>query len=316
MTQDAPITDLDLLAYADGRLEPARARQVEAALADDPALRAKVDDFARQNAELAAQFDAYAQAPLPDRLATMLRTDPEPGRPDRRWATQAAAAAVVALAAGLGGWWLGSTTATDTATDAATDGVLATAAELHTAGPATERARDAAGRPSTAIRWFSEQVSLELAVPDLRDKGFALVDKRRVDFGGSKGVRLRYRAETGARFDVFLKSRWRRRGAPVSTTRRDGTALAHWLDGPLRVVVAGSSQRGPDVGTIARTLRARMRQNHAEDAPDLEPHGTDAPAQATATRSRDLEPASRPKSLLDMPATPNLLQPATDGGGR
>jgi len=313
MTQDAPITELDLLAYADGRLEPARARHVEAQLAADPALRAKVADFARQNAELAAQFNGYAEAPMPDRLADMVRPEADGPRPARRWIGQAAAAAVVALTAGTTGWWLGSTGATD----AATERVLATAAALHTGEPTAERRRVASG-PATdagseAIRWFSDQVSLELAVPDLRDKGFTLVAKDRVAFGDAKGVRLRYRAEDGARFDVFLKSRWRRRGRPVATTRRDGTALAHWLDGPLRVVVAGTADVGPDIGAIARTLRARLRRTNAGDAPDLEPYGSDPPGQATATRSPERDPATGSDTRLDVPATPDLFQPVTEG---
>jgi anti-sigma factor RsiW len=314
MTQDAPITELDLLAYADGRLEPQRARQVEAALAEDPALRAKVDDFARQNAELAAQFDAYAEAPLPDRTADMLRSEPRtPGSP-RRWIGQAAAAAVVALVAGAGGWWLGNGGAKD---DARAQ-FLTTVAELRARTSDTAEGGDAkrvaAGQSRQAIRWFSEQVSLELAVPDLQDKGFALVDKRRVELGASRGVRLRYRAEDGSSFDVFLKSRWRRREEAVSTMHRDNTALAHWLEGPLSVVVAAPSNNGTDVGAIARTLRERMRRTNKDSAPDLEPHGTDAPAQATATRSRELKPTSRPDRMLDAPASPDLLQPATDGG--
>lgn len=309
MTHSTDITDLDLLAYADGRLEPARARRVESALAEDPALRAKIDDFARQNAELAAQFDAYAEAPLPDRFANMLRTEPAAGRAPRRWVGQAAAAATVALAAGASGWWLGSTAAPDRSADR----ILASAAELH-AAEAPTAPQEAAGQPTKAIPWISDQVSLEVGVPDLRDKGFTLIDKRRVNLGGGKGVRLRYRTENGTSFDVFLKTRWRERGGRVSTTQRDGTALAHWLDGPLRVVVAAPSAGGPEIEAIARTLRERMRRDHREDAPELEPYGGDTPAQTTATRSPEVEPTSRSgDNRLDAPAAPDLLQPVTEG---
>lgn len=308
MTDNAPITELDLLAYADGRLEPGRARQVEAALAADPALRAKVADFTRQNAELSAQYDAYAEAPLPERLARVLNRRPGPRRRVGPWIRQAAALIAVAVAAGGGGWWLGSTGATESAQGR----VLETAAALHAGNTRDPTSRAAAERgDGRGVQWFSERVSLELAVPDLRDKGFALVDKQRVELGASEGVRLRYASQGGRPVDVFLKSRWEQHDAPMATTRRGDTVLAHWLDGPLQVVVAGHADGRSDVARVARTLQARLHRDNAGEAPDLEPHGTETPGKATATRA----PEPDPLNSLDLaPSQPDLLQPATNGG--
>ena len=316
MTQHDGISELDLLAYADGRLEPARAREVEAALAADPALGAKVADFARQNDELAAQYGAYAEAPLPERLARVLSGPAERPRPTARRRTLARAAAllVVALGAGAGGWSLGRMDAR--APGGADGAVLASAAALHESGAGGAGARrtaadrtERADRSARPLDWFAERIALELTLPDLRDRGFALVAKRRVRLAGSQGVRLRYSAADGTALDVFLKSRWNRRTSPVATRRRGDVALAHWMDGPLSVVVAGDGDARGTVAEFANTLRARLRARHGNPAgstPDLEPHGPDTPGRETVTRAPEVRPPVR-----RAPAGTDLLRPAT-----
>lgn len=312
MTDDSGLTELDLLAYADGRLEPARARQVEAALAADPELRAKVADFARQNRELAAQFDAYAQAPLPERLARVLAQGGD--RPDRRHLrrtlARAAAVALLALSAGAGGWTLGKLDARRTAMEGGAE-VLAGAAALHERDRRSAAAaeRRTSGQPLT---WFADRIALELQLPDLRDQGFTLVNKQRVELAGAQGVRLRYSAPGGRDLDVFLKSRWQERPSPLATRERGDVALAHWMDGPLRVVVAGDGDSQATVRRLATALRARLSARHGEGrgtSPELEPHGTDPAARETATRSPRVRP---PTEAPGGAAATDLLRPATE----
>jgi anti-sigma factor RsiW len=313
MTDDSGITELDLLAYADGRLEPARAQQVEAALAADPELRAKVADFAAQNRELAAQFDAYANAPLPERLARMLAQDSDRTKRHevRRTLVRAAAVVLIALAAGTGGWTLGRM---DLRGGSGAE-VLAGAAALHETGRAGRGATAAtAGGSARPLTWFADRIALELQLPDLRDRGFALVRKDRVELAGTQGLRLRYTAPTGQHLDVFLKSRWRQRASPIATHRRGDVALAHWMDGPLRVVVAGDGDARGTVRRLAAALRTRLNaRNGAQGgtAPNLEPHGTDTPGRETATRSPRVRP---PADAPGAATATDLVRPATDGG--
>ncbi len=311
MTDDSGITELDLLAYADGRLEPARAQKVEAALAADPELRAKVADFAAQNRELAAQFDAYANAPLPERLARVLA--PRRERPARRRVraavVQAAAVVLIALAAGTGGWTLGRM---DRRGGSGAE-VLAGAAALHETGRPGRSATADTGGSARPLTWFADRIALELQLPDLRDRGFALVRKDRVELAGTQGLRLRYAAPTGQHLDVFLKSRWRQRASPIATHRRGDVALAHWMDGPLRVVVAGDGDARGTVRRLAAALRARLNAQHGAQggtAPKLEPHGTPTPGRETATRSPRVRP---PADAPGAATATDLVRPATDG---
>ncbi|MDB6452599.1 anti-sigma factor family protein [Falsirhodobacter sp. 20TX0035] len=100
------ITDERLMAFTDGELDPAEARDVAARVAEDPALRERLRLFTASRAALSG----LTAPPVPDALAARIRalSDTAPAanvvplapRRHRRW--QLPAAAAVALAVGLG----------------------------------------------------------------------------------------------------------------------------------------------------------------------------------------------------------------------
>lgn len=65
-----------LLAYVDGQLDPARAAEVEARLAEDPEARETVRIFRESAALLRGRFDAPLHEPIPERLLATLRDTP------------------------------------------------------------------------------------------------------------------------------------------------------------------------------------------------------------------------------------------------
>jgi AcrR family transcriptional regulator len=67
------IEDELLIAYADGECSDADRKLVEQALADDPALRERLEQHRRLAARVAAHFAPIAEAPVPDRLAALLQ---------------------------------------------------------------------------------------------------------------------------------------------------------------------------------------------------------------------------------------------------
>ncbi len=67
MTQ--AVTELDLHAYIDGELSPERAAAVEAAMAGDPVLAARVRDFQADKQALVDAYRRLADAPVPAALA-------------------------------------------------------------------------------------------------------------------------------------------------------------------------------------------------------------------------------------------------------
>lgn len=69
------VTREDLAAFADGELDPARAAEVAAAVAADPALDAQVRAHQALKARLGAHFAPIAEAPVPDRLTALLKPE-------------------------------------------------------------------------------------------------------------------------------------------------------------------------------------------------------------------------------------------------
>ena len=107
------LDEATLLAYADGQLDPARAAEVEAALADDPEAQETLRVFRESAALVAGRFDAPLQEPVPAHLLARVRGEsgagvvPFPGQSHRTLfsAPTLAMAASLALLIGFGGGW-------------------------------------------------------------------------------------------------------------------------------------------------------------------------------------------------------------------
>lgn len=107
------IDDAALMAYADGELDGAARAEVEAAIAADPALQARVATHRELRATFAGAFAGVIDEPVPDRLMAMLQSGAEvvdfaaagerrearpTPRPWRQWAAIAATLAIGVLA--------------------------------------------------------------------------------------------------------------------------------------------------------------------------------------------------------------------------
>jgi hypothetical protein len=67
------IDDEQLIAYADGECDAAGRAEVERALAADPTLQERLETHRRLAARLSAHYGPVADAPVPDRLAALLK---------------------------------------------------------------------------------------------------------------------------------------------------------------------------------------------------------------------------------------------------
>ena len=95
-----------LIAFADGELDEVSRARVERAIADDPALKARLETQQRLRARLAAHYAPAAEEEVPERLRAMLETNVvafptvRPARPI--WQSLAALAATLVLGLALG----------------------------------------------------------------------------------------------------------------------------------------------------------------------------------------------------------------------
>jgi hypothetical protein len=96
-----------LMAYADGELDPVAAKRVERAIAADPALAEQVAAHRRLRARIAGSFAPVAEAPVSERLTSLLKPDNVvPLRPrarprfDLRWGAAIAASLAIGILIG------------------------------------------------------------------------------------------------------------------------------------------------------------------------------------------------------------------------
>jgi anti-sigma factor RsiW len=247
-----PVTEFDLVAYADDRLDPARAAEVERYLEQNPEAAEKVAAFRAQNQALHAAYDRTLSEAVPPRLAeTLTRTRPR-RRPVR--VARAAALAIVMLATGLSGWMIGRTSE---AGGFAAETFATRAARAHNEVAGIARGRVDSQREFSPLQWLTRHVSLELRAPGLNEEGLALVARRRIELAGEPAVQLIYRTDDGERLSVFLRRRWHETRPTIHLTETHGLTMAYWLDGPLAYGVAGTAEAAR-LKAIARRIDREM----------------------------------------------------------
>ncbi|MCA1939494.1 MAG: hypothetical protein LDL26_00715 [Caenispirillum bisanense] len=206
MKEDS-LTDRDLVAFADGRLErdPAHARRVTEWIRNDPAAAEKVEAYITQTRALRDAF------PLPedDVAADWLRQAEARQRRGKRHALPVAAGLAAAILSGAIGWSLGQ----------ADDGP----------NPHLEAFLD--GELLGSVEAAASQAPVDIAsVPDLSAAGYELLGRKVMTRHGQHVAVLVYRDPSGQEVKLFKQARPQPLPDQVSVAERDGTALAVWED--------------------------------------------------------------------------------------
>jgi RNA polymerase sigma-70 factor (ECF subfamily) len=225
----------ELHAFIDGELPPDRAESLEALLASDPALAARLAAFADDKDRLAAAFRPSMDAPVPDAWIARIQ-QAAAGTPRRerfhRTAWALALAACVLLALGATAWLQRRDAGEDrivvqanAARLAQTRPVIALTGALLDDGPA---------RDSLLTR----AVGLPVHAPDLARLGWILAE---IDtYTGAAA--LRYRAGDGRALTLYVR---KSSGAPRFDLFRIGTLRACiWQDDVVGAVRMGDMSAG------------------------------------------------------------------------
>lgn len=270
MTDANRVSELDLLAWADGLLDddPGRKAAVEAALESDPELRARAEAFCAQTRALRAAYDRRLAEPVPERLLAMLE---RPARPRAGPALRAAAVALLVAGAGVAGWQFGQDgRPAGWSAEALVERAYAQfiADRPGAAEGAVEPALGATATDAQPLGWLADEISIRLKAPNLTEAGFRLVAKEAVEAGDGQIVRLDYAGAGGQGFSLFLAPRWESRAAGIAQVERGGVSMAFWLDGPLASTVV-AQMPAAETRALAETVRRAM---HTGSAPaTLEP---------------------------------------------
>jgi anti-sigma factor RsiW len=174
----AEIPDADVHAYADGQLDPSRVAAMEAALAVDPELAARVSAIRAQSAALRDGLDPILAEPIPPQLLAAARSPARFG-PAGRWLAPAFAMAAT-LVVGVAVGWLGRDALIERAGTPTTFPRQAAFAHALYAADVRRPVEVWAPEEKNLVAWLTKRLGFQLHAPDLNGLGYALVGGRLV----------------------------------------------------------------------------------------------------------------------------------------
>lgn len=233
-----PIGDDDIQAFIDGRLAPARQREVEAFLASEPALQSRAEQF-RADAQA---LRAAAQLRRPEPIPASLRLSEVRRRRMARTAAfhrrLAAGICIFALGAALGMGLSRQGAEPLAARPQMTDAVVAFRAFAGRAGDAVEVP---AAQTAALKRMMSHHLRQDVAIPDLSGLGLVFRGGRLLASDEGPGGMFVYDEPAGGQVALYVKTLASPRKAALAS-RRDGDLVAYfWFTGELGYAVLGPS---------------------------------------------------------------------------
>lgn len=246
MNQNNKIDDLQLHAYIDGELDAETRIEVETFLADNPAEAEKVRRFQAQNAALHDRFDGILDEPLPGAISNMLNT-PLGTKWGTQWRTplapwmQIAAAIVLFLGGGIGGWMVNDMTEPERTQTAALVEQAVRAHQLYV--PEVRHPVEVdASQEAHLVGWLSKRLGKKVNAPDMAEAGFHLVGGRLLPDAGQPAAQFMYEDQSGKRVTLYV-----RRDGGADTAFKyaagNGAAAFYWIDGDLGYALIGNVPR-------------------------------------------------------------------------
>lgn len=238
MTQGSrPIGDDDIQAFIDGRLAPARQREVETFLASEPALWSRVEQFRADAQALRAATQRRSTEPIPAslRLSEVRRRRAAGSLAFHR--RIAAGICIFALGAVLGMALPRQEAETPTARPQMTDAVVAFRAFSGGAGDAIEVP---AAQTVALKRMISHHLRQDVAIPDLSELDLTFRGGRLLASDEGPGGMFVYDEPSGGQVALYVKTLASPRKAALAS-RRDGDLVAYfWFTGALGYAVLGA----------------------------------------------------------------------------
>jgi anti-sigma factor RsiW len=252
-----PVTDDDLHAYVDDRLDPAQRRMVQAYLAQNLAQQRRVDGWIAQGHALRAAFAPVAEEPLPPELTPAHLTDALARRRSHWLGAQWRAAAGLVLAIGVGGaaGWFGHGTMTpgiapDTGLTALT---LETTAAYRIFAPTPAVTATNADTPNDSLLW--QTLGHKFTIPDLAGAGFTRSHINWVATTHGPAAVVTYQNTDGTR--LMLLVRHMDVPAPndhMTESHTNGHTLFAWISNDMGFTVM-SATATPQLHHIANQIR-------------------------------------------------------------
>jgi anti-sigma factor RsiW len=254
------LSDADLNAYADRQLSPERAGAVEAALAGDPSLAARVAEIRAQNAALRDALDPVLAERIPERLLDAARPASMPAVRDplvrHRRLPALAAAATLVLGVAVG--WFGRDAVIERAGTPTTFARQAAFAHALYAADARRPVEVWAAEEKGLATWLTKRLGFQVRAPDLNSVGYALVGGRLVA-GNEKPTAL-FMYENADKQRLTLQVRKQGPDAGETAFRyavENGVGVFYWIDDSCGYALSGNVDRN-QLLAVARVVYGQL----------------------------------------------------------
>jgi len=243
-------TDRDIHLALDGELPLDEHAAYQAWLDANPDMKARSQRYAADNAALGSLFAAVLDEPVPTRLAAVVAGDTPARKASPAW-WRMAAAAVLVMAVGIGGFWLGASLpgTTPDADDRMAEQAIA--AHLTFAGDKNRPVEVDGSNPDYLTGWLSKRTGLKLVAPDLSNNGFELLGGRLVPAGGNTAALMLYADAEGNRISVYVIAEGGERSKGTFTLASGGPEAIYWEDEGYGCVIVGTLP-AQQLGVVAR----------------------------------------------------------------
>jgi anti-sigma factor RsiW len=249
------ITEAELQAYADGRLEPERRLAVDAWLAAHPEEAERVADYRRLSEALRGAYDPVASEALPERF---LRA------PRRNWRRHALAAGWLAaglLVGGIAGWELNE--ARRPAPMAADVGALMArrAAIAHaTYSPEVRHPVEVgADQEAHLVAWLSKRLGVFLRAPKLEEVGYSLVGGRLLPGESGPVAHLMYQCSQGTRVTLYMRAEASSNRETAFRYAKEGNVrVFYWVDRKLGYALSSADISKEDLFKVANAVYRQL----------------------------------------------------------
>ena len=232
------VSQEELVAFADMRLDATRTAEIEHWLVEHPDAAGQIDAWRRQTTLLKSALDPVMTAPVPQALTQALTR-----HAPRRWIRPAVAAAVAAIVffpAGLGaGWFLWNRSATRELDRLVQSGIaLHRIYVVEVRHPVEVTADD----QNSLLAWLTKRIDAPVKAPNL--DGLKLLGGRLVPSSdGRPAAMLMYEGDTGERFTLIMEHTTTSRMAALHYVAQGAVASYYWVDGDIAYSLNGPAEK-------------------------------------------------------------------------
>ena len=236
MSAKRTLSDIEINAYLDGELADREREDLEALIAEDPAVEARLAAYQTADDQLRAALDPITGEGVPPHLLNVLLAEPRRMVVRLRWA--AAATIAIFLLGGLAGWFYAQNdrvvlAARDTATQAQTAHRVYVSEVRH---PVEVEAAEY----DHLVGWLSKRLGHPLVAPDFGARDFHLIGGRLLPGAGMAAAQFMYENKAGERITFYIAQNPGAAKTAFRLSEVDTVRTFYWLDGPFGYAISGT----------------------------------------------------------------------------